>query len=372
MAAPFLTQNPHHIQPSRENTRRGHDLLDNALAFRMPGSFADRPRPGDTDSGGPAGNGGDIGRRGGGKALRAIDGNSPPRSLSPSSPPHRRGRGGSGGGNKRGRAAQRGRLGAVKLEVTPPKGKSGCDGDLELAPSTIAVEEPTGAEAGPRARSVSPSPDASPQGVAAASCNVGNGFIRRMSLSTSPPRRGLAGAFAKVFPFGGGASDTGGTGAGGIDQRSPCSAVANPRQAAAVSGAGPAGTAPRQRSAVVTEGSRIDLRGLERARGGNQPRAYRCRDSSVVVLGRERMLSVLPDDKDGSSSGSSSSGVVTWVLRYTELESCCINVSAGKDLERSVGDVVVEVTTRCDEAPTAVYVCQYIIQKYVSILFCCS
>lgn len=350
IAAPFLSPNPHHIQPSRENTKRGHDLLDNALAFRMPGSFAGRPRPssppgrqrhsGDTDSGGSVGKGGGIGQ-----ALRAIDGNSPPRSISPSSPARRRGRGGSGGGNKRGRAAQRGRLGAVKLEATPPKSKSGCDSGRDLPPSMIALEEPVARVAGPSADSVSLSSHASLQeGAEAPPCVVGSGFIRRMSLSTSPPRRGLAGAFARVFPFGGGAGDPR---VEEKDQGLPCRAVVHPRQvaaeAAAVAAEGPAGTAPRRRSAAVTEGSRIDLRGLERARGGNQPRAFRCRDSSVVVLGRERMLSVLPDDKDGSSS---SSGVVTWVLRYTELESCCINVSAGKDVESSVGDVVVEVTTR--------------------------
>lgn len=364
MAAPFLAPNPHHIQPSRENTRRGHDLLDNALAFRMPGAFAGRPRrsspprrrPGDTDNG-AAGNGDGNGRGGGGGALRTIDGNSPPRSISPSSPSSRgRGRasgGGGSGGNKRGRAAQRGgRLGAVKLEVTPPKeSRSGCDSGLngsDLPPSIIAVEPSAAAAvAVRRACSVTPSPPASPQQEGSAGCGVGSGFLRRMSLSASPPpRRGLAGAFARVLPFDGGGGGAGGTGGEDRDQCSPCRAVANPRQAAAVA-AGPAGTtAPRRRSAAVTEGSRIDLRGLDRAKGGNQPRAYRCRDSSVVVLGRERMLSVLPDDRDSTSGTSSSCGVVTWVLRYTELESCCINVSAGKELERSVGDVVVEVTTR--------------------------
>ncbi|CAM9497960.1 unnamed protein product, partial [Ectocarpus sp. 12 AP-2014] len=113
---------------------------------------------------------------------------------------------------------------------------------------------------------------------------------------------------------------------------------------------------------VVTEGSRIDLRGLDRAKGGNNPRAYRCKDGSIVVLGRERMLSVLPEGSSGAESGSGvdggngggggagSSGLVTWVLRYTELESCSINVSAGKESEHAVGDVVVEVTTRRTEA----------------------
>lgn len=325
MAAPFLSPNPQHIQPSRENTRRDHELLDNALSFRMPGAFAGHPRHGGNET--AVKNKAAAG--GGGKgALQAIDGNSPPRST-PASPP--RGRGRTAVGAKGGRGAQRGRLGAVKLEVTPPKSEGDCDGGG--LPSS-----------GGRGRSQTPSP----QGGEAGGCGGrgGGNFLRRMSSSMSPPRRGLAGAFARVLPFGTGENDY---------DASPCRAVANPNPApeveagtaAATATAGAGGTAPRRRGGV-TEGSTIDLRGLDRAKGGNQPRAYHCKDRSVVVLGRERMLSVLPDDSDGGggAGGASGSGVVTWVLRYTELESCCINVSAGKESECSVGDVVVEVTTR--------------------------
>ena len=334
MAAPFLSPNPQHIQPSRENTKRGHELLDNALSFRMPGAFAGRPRHGSNEDAAHDGGGG-----GGKGALQVIDGNSPPRST-PASPP--RGRGRRATGAKRGRGAQRGRLGAVKLEVTPPKSRSDCDGGGGGGDGGLP-------SSGGRGMSQPPSPAAppSPQGRGAGGCGGGN-FLRRMSSSMSPPRRGLAGAFARVLPFGAGDKECG---------ASPCRAIANPNPApvaagtaaaGAGAGAGAVGTAPRRRGGV-TEGSRIDLRGLDRAKGGNQPRAYHCKDRSVVVLGRERMLSVLPDDGGGGGGGGDGgggSGVVTWVLRYTELESCCINVSAGKESECSVGDVIVEVTTR--------------------------
>lgn len=350
MAAPFLSPDPNHIQPSRENTRRGHELLDNALSFRMPGAFAGRPRFG--DNGNAAHNGG-AGVGAGKGALQAIDGNSPPRST-PASPPRGRGRSAAGAGAKRGRGARRGRLGAVKLEITPPKSRSDYDsgGDGSLPSSSAATS-------GGRGRSQAPSPATppSPHGEEAG-CggdSGGGNFLRRMSSSMSPPRRGLAGAFARVLPFGAAEKEHG---------ASPRRAVANPNPppvaAAAAAAAGAAATAPRRRGGV-TEGSRIDLRGLDRAKGGNQPRAYHCKDRSVVVLGRERMLSVLPDNGDsglgdsglgggggGGAGGGAGSGVVTWVLRYTELESCCINVSAGKESECSVGDVIVEVTTRCE------------------------
>ncbi|CAM9424601.1 unnamed protein product [Ectocarpus sp. 4 AP-2014] len=357
MAAPFLPTNPPPIQPSRENTRRGHELLDNALAFRMPGAFGSaRPRqPGVADDRVGAGNGG-------GGALRTIDGNSPPRSTPPSSPSRGRSSraavaGGGGdaraaGVRKRGRGAQRGRLGAVKLDATPPtnsgsgSSRSGCE-----FPS--AAVEPAAATTAPLRSS---SPPASPS----QECGVGGRLLRRLSLSKSPPRRGLS--FKSVLPFGGG----GGGEMGSSTHR--CRAVAKPAAAAGVGGerAG-TGAGPRRPAAVVTKGSRIDLRGLDRAKGGNNPRAYRCKDGSIVVLGRERMLSVLPDGSSGAESGSDgggggggdgggggggagSSGLVTWVLRYTELESCSINVSAGKESEHAVGDVVVEVTTRRTEA----------------------
>ncbi|CBN80077.1 Formin-like 3 [Ectocarpus siliculosus] len=356
MAAPFLPTNPPHIQPSRENTRRGHELLDNALAFRMPGAFGSaRPRqPGVADDRVGAGNGG-------GGALRTIDGNSPPRSTPPSSPSRGRSSraavaGGGGGGDaraagvrKRGRGAQRGRLGAVKLDATPPKdgGSGGSRSGCELPSAAV---EPAAATTAPL-RSCSPS--ASPL----QECGMGGGLLRRLSLSKSPPRRGLS--FKNVLPFGGGGGGGGGGGETGSSTHR-CRAVAKPAAAAGVGGerAG-TGAAPRRPAAVVTEGSRIDLRGLDRAKGGNNPRAYRCKDGSIVVLGRERMLSVLPDGSssgaesgsgidggNGGGGGAGSSGLVTWVLRYTELESCSINVSAGKESEHAVGDVVVEVTTR--------------------------
>ncbi|CAM9158805.1 unnamed protein product, partial [Ectocarpus sp. 13 AM-2016] len=197
-------------------------------------------------------------------------------------------------------------------------------------------------------------------------CGVGGGLLRRLSLSKSPPRRILS--FKNVLPFGGGSGGGGGGGGGGGagetgSSTHRCRAVAKPAAATGVGGkrAGTGG-GPRRSPAVVTEGSRIDLRGLDRAKGGNNPRAYRCKDGSIVVLGRERMLSVLPDGSSGAESdsgidggkggggGAGSSGLVTWVLRYTELESCSINVSAGKESEHAVGDVVVEVTTRRTEA----------------------
>ena len=40
------------------------------------------------------------------------------------------------------------------------------------------------------------------------------------------------------------------------------------------------------------------------------------------------------------------SGTVNWTLEYGELESCCLKVSAGEESDRSVVDVVVEVTAR--------------------------
>eukprot|EP00903_Cladosiphon_okamuranus_P016298 g15030.t1 len=331
MAAPFLSPSLQNIQPSRENTRRGHELLDNALSFRMPGAFAGRPRQGSNET--TTQNEATAAAAGGGKgALQAIDGNSPPR-PSPASPG--RGRGRTAGGAKRGRGAQRGRLGAVKLEVTPPKSRG--DGGTAFPSS------------GGRGRSQTPSPQGGEAGGDGGEGGRG-GFLRRMSSSLSPPHRGLAGAFAQVLPFGAGEKEYG---------ASPCRGVADPipgpeeiaagaASAATATGEGGAGTAPRRRGGV-TKGSRIDLRGLDRAKGGSRPRAYHCKDRSVVVLGRERMLSVLPDDGNGDGGGAGGAGgrgVVTWVLRYTELESCCINVSAGKDSECSVGDVIVEVTTR--------------------------
>lgn len=322
LAAPFLPQQNLDALSSRENAIRGQDLLDNALAFRMPGAFAGRPRNSTTrpmtagDDVGPVGRG-RAGKDNGG-ALRAINGNSPPRESSPSTT-HARGL-----SSKRGRGAQRGRLGAVKLAVTPP-GK----------------EER-------RRVSCSPSPSSGGRNEAAgdsySSQQPGRlGRSRRVSWSSSPPRRGLASAFASVLPFGA-ISDNG---------------TSPPRRGGNRESTGgewwPSATTPGAHRAIV-EGSRIDLRKLDRARGGGLPRAYRCRDGSVVVLGERRMVSARPSNAtadfvvapaDGvAGAGEAHGGVVTWVLGYGELESCSINVSAGKESERSVGDVVVEITTR--------------------------
>lgn len=334
MAAPFWSQQHPAIVSSRENTKRGQDLLDNALAFRMPGAFVGRPRssPLCPAGGAPAAaavaTGGEVEAAAGGEAeaessnggaLRAISTNSPPRTNSPLS---------RSGVSKRGRGAQRGRLGAVKLAATPPRDEEQRQQRL-LSRSSSPTRGGRGRDPDPAAEG-SPSPPAAPRGA--------GGILRRMSFSASPPRRGLVKALARVLPFGGG----GGGGsrretAGG--EPSPCATPTATESRAA------AGVAPRR---MIVEGSRIDLRNLDRAKGGGKPRAYSCRDGSVVVIGRERMLSVLPDERATASGdgGGGGGGVVTWVLRYRAMESCCINVSAAKESERSVGDVVVEVTTR--------------------------
>lgn len=323
MAAPFLSQ-PQQVITSRENTRRGHELLDNALAFRMPGAF-----PGRSHDSCPTAAADDVSSGGTGAgdgALRAINGNSPP----PPPRVHPPAAGSSGAStSKRGRAV--GRLGAVKLALTPPRG----------------------GERQPRPSSTSPPPTRERGGSCIESCASppeGAAMSRRVSVSSSPARRrGLAGAFASVLPFGGGGGDGGGDGRSDSQVERPPS---------------PCGTPLATPHRAVVEGSYIDLRKLDRAKGRNQPRAYRCRDGSFVVLGSERMLSVRPGEKEAArgagappapgsgaaaaaaAAGQARGGIVTWVLRYGELDSCCINVSAAKESERSVGDVVVEVVSR--------------------------
>lgn len=339
MAAPFFPQPP--AVPTMENAQRGHAQLDNALAFRMPGSFIGRPRnpPHATLAAGGAGGTPDVGNG----ALRSINGNSPPQRAGGSSSLSKPGSAGVVGAlasnsrdanaTNRGRPAHR--LGAVKLPESPPEKEEQRRQFASCSPSSPGGRDGRNVAAGGESFPRSP------------------GVLRRVSLTLSPPRRALASALANaanVLPFAATSAVN-----GKVERKQRCrreSLVGKSSQgvaAAAVATTAGAEQAPRR---AVVEGSRIDLRGLDRAKGGNRPRAYRCRDGSVVVLGRERMLSVRPDVLPGAAEpavavdGQARVGVVTWVLKYGELESCCINVSAGKESERSVGDVVVEITTR--------------------------
>lgn len=378
MAAPFFPQPP--ALSSTENTKRGHAQLDNALAFRIPESFVGRPQnnpPHATPSSG-AGSGGDIAGVPpdvGNGALRSINGNSPPKrggggsSPSKSSAATKSSAASAAAGaapassiscgpsaTNRGRQAHR--LGAVKLPVSPPEKKEEDKGRRRRLSSCSPPSSPFGRDG----RNVTSGGSGGGGGEGGESRSRSSGVLRRVSLTLSPSRRALASALANaanVLPFGvSSATNNGRTPPKQRCRRESRVGESSQRVSAAGPGPGPgagaagaaAGEAPRR---AVIEGSRIDLRGLERAKGGDRPRAYRCRDGSVVVLGRERMLSVRPDVLPGAAvpavevpGGQARVGVVTWVLKYGELESCCINVSAGKGSGRSVGDVVVDITTR--------------------------
>lgn len=134
--------------------------------------------------------------------------------------------------------------------------------------------------------------------------------------------------------------------------------IVHPRDASSVG----VDVAPRDRrplpppSAGATVGSVLDLDDFEQGDGTRSPRTYCCRDGSLVVLGTETIVSARPDTAEPSAPGlggrqggaarTPGRAVVSWALSYEELESCCVNVSAGKGGERSVGDVVVEITSR--------------------------
>lgn len=380
MAAPFLSQHQQASDsyPSAENGRRGREPLHNAHTLRMPEAFAgrmarskslQRPASGGTREGGTINNAPATGKvvspspdkRGDATALRTIDGNSPPRSAggsngskprsrsaSPSSP---RSRPVQALSNRR-KGQQRGRLGAVKLAASPPsRNHVEPRGRLSCSPTPVSN---SGKKNGNAKAVVSPGDSLVPPLPPGPSVQ-GRMHSRRQSMSASPPRRRLlADAIAKVLPFGGSGTPLRAWAEGA------CEPTGNPGKDLDV-------TPSRRRGGAVVEGSRVDLRELDRAKGGGgKPRAYRCQDGSVIVLGRSRMLSVRPDGIGGADAGAVAEttkttasevggseaagrprdGVVTWVMGYGELESCCINVSAGKNSERSVGDVVVEITSR--------------------------
>ncbi|CAM9346088.1 unnamed protein product, partial [Choristocarpus tenellus] len=107
---------------------------------------------------------------------------------------------------------------------------------------------------------------------------------------------------------------------------------------------------------MVGEGSRINLNQLDRSNKTSGPQHYRCKDGGVVILGKQRMVRVWPDQNspDGSITPSSEPeerrgrryGTVTWEMHFGEVESCCVSVSAGEESKCQVGDVLVEVISR--------------------------
>lgn len=353
LAAPFLQQQP---IISRESNQRGQVQLDDAIAFRMPVSLRERARAspfapvGAAASNVPGGE--DVKDVG---ALRSIYGNSPPRrSTSPGSRSLSRSRGAVM--NKDGNGWQK--LGAVKLALTPPElNRQGSRRRASCSPRSRRAGDTSFRECSPTAR---------PRG------DAGGHISRRLSISTSPCRNNgrVSGIISAVI----GDRDE----SNGVRSRSHIAHLLNsPRRTAASDApdtserASAAGgdlgcTLSRIRRESnspcrpVVEGSRLDLRALDSVKTGkaDRPKAYECTDGSFVILGRERMVSVRPEEGyvgeigwDGGTGGRAryarNSGVVTWVVRYGEVESCCVNVSAGKGAQRYVGDVVVEVTTRC-------------------------
>lgn len=362
MAAPFLPITP------RGDVHRRQVQLDEALSFRaVRGNPSSPARASISTVVGGAPHGGDVGDL---DSLRSIDGKSPSRKSSAISSTGR-----SCGGavmNKSGNGYQR--LGAVKLEMTPPGGdqvhnrrqlscspqrtRGGDTSDKDCSPSS-----PVGG--GRRGRSGSH-----------------GGRDRRISLSRSPCRN------SKNYR-------------GAVNSRgdSPCrpqrqslsplkiadvaaastdaalaTAMTDIRSVQVDGGGGRSRKESSSARQAVVKGSRIDLRALDRSKGkpGDKPRGYHCADGSIVVLGRERMLRVQPEavfsSEDHVSGGSGDGGkdsesgerreraaqqifspgrwgIVTWVLRFEQVESCCVNVSAANG-ERAVGAVVVEVTAR--------------------------
>lgn len=360
MAAPFLSQ----PIASRDNVQRGQVQLDDALAFRMPGSLlGGRPRgAGDSVPGG--GNRGGVAADPG--AFQFINSASPtPISSATASRSHVR-----GGAvmNKNGNGWQK--LGAVKLASTPPgsrqercrriscsprRTRGGDSSSRDCSPSSLSPLSGAGGSRRGR-RGQRGSIHVSPCRYKKGDSNDDGDRATTSAVSTSPKRQSMSalkileGAATTVVAAAPANGD-------GVGRSSNTNTSTSRNREESIS------TCPK----VVVEGSRIDLRALDRAKVGtsDRPRAYQCADGSIVVLGRERMLSVQPEAGESPGAGKGwgsaewkwgglageqsppgrSSGVVTWVLRYAQLESCCVNVSAGH-MERSVGDVVVEVTAR--------------------------
>lgn len=315
MAAPLWPQLPDAAPPpSRENIKRAHDLLDDALAFRMPNAFMGRPRnpprPPDPPCPPPPPlvdvAEGDKAKRDG--ALRALNDN--PLARADLSSSHSR-------NNKRRKRAKPAKLGAVKLAMSPPQSKER-DSSSCRSPSSGGRNETVSF----CSRSSSQKMEVRPK--------------KEAALPTSPstvPRQGevLVTAPASALSF----DEEKGT------TRTETSEV------------GGEGT-PRGRlepACVDGLGKRDDGEGLQDYE--QEPRAYRCWDGSLIVLEEKRLISVRPEGTmaaEVETFEQGRGGEVTWELGYGELESCCINVSAGKDSKRSVGDVVVEVITRREKA----------------------
>lgn len=351
LAAPYLPQSS-----NRENTNRAQEQLQNALRFRLPSSFGKPSREfinagesipisnvvlsSATAGNSPSGGKSSVLNVAEPEALRSINDNSPTYSsplVGRSSPSgvtsKRRGRGGK-------------TLGAVKLELSPP-------------------------EAQERRRRVSCSPlPGRAESASDASAVTSPYERRRASVSVSPPRR-LSSDTREKFKANGAASSSKNEGSVNCTDRNECkdkTGVSEKVNTPRGSSAKPTSALPKNRGCsscsparpTVAVGSTINLRGLERSRGADLPRIYHCKDASIVVLGTQRIVGIRPTssattaernlwdagDSSMESFGGERKGVVTWVLWYKDLESCCVNVSAKKELNRSVGDVVVEITTR--------------------------
>ncbi|CAN0082150.1 unnamed protein product, partial [Discosporangium mesarthrocarpum] len=117
---------------------------------------------------------------------------------------------------------------------------------------------------------------------------------------------------------------------------------------------------------LVGEGSRIDLRQLERSTGASGPQIFQCRGGEVVILGKQRMLCVRPEVAaagpgvaptaleqgprgkrgEGKWREEGRFGMVTWEVKFPLVESFCVNVSSGAGPDQQVGDVLVDITAR--------------------------
>lgn len=306
MAAPLWPQLPDVAPtPSRENIKRAHDLLDDALAFRMPNAFMGRSRNPPLPPDPPCLHlpplveavEGDKAKRDG--ARRALNVDPPARTdLSLSHPRN----------NKRGKRLKPAKLGAVKLAMSPPQSRERASSSCGSPSSDGCIETVS-----IFSRSTSQKMEVRPQKEA--------GLPTSLSIV---PRQGevLAAAPASALSFG---------------------------EEIKVSKVGEEGT-PRERleSACVDDlGTRDEGKGLQDHE--QEPRAYRCLDGTLIVLEEKRVVSVRPEGSLAAAVGTfeqGHGGEATWELEYGELESCCINVSVGRDSKHSVGDVVVEVITR--------------------------
>lgn len=311
MAAPLWPQLPDAAPtPSRENIKRAHDLLDDALAFRMPNAFTGRPRNPPRPSDPPCLHPpplvevteGDKAKRDG--TLRALNDHPPARADLSSSHPRN---------NKRGKRAKPAKLGAVKLAMSPPQSREGASSSCGSPSSEGRIETISfGSRSSSQKMEVRPPKEA---GLPTSPSTVS----RQGEVLVASPTSALSfGEERGVTP-----TDVSKVGGKGIPQER--------LESACVDGLG------------IHDGGK----GLEDHEQG--PRAYRCSDGSLIVLEEKRVVSVRPEEPLAAAVETfyqGHGGEVTWVLQYGELESCCINVLAGKDSKHSVGDVVVEVMTR--------------------------